>query len=48
MVEYHALEEAKLVEEASDKKVHLMEFEEECADEADEGELLVLRQVLSG
>ena len=48
MVEYQTLEQAELGEEGSDKEVHLMEMEEECVEEADEGELLVLRRALSG
>jgi len=35
-------------EKGSDKEVHLMAFEEECVEEADEVELLVLRRDLSG
>jgi len=30
------------------KEVHLMEVEEECTEEADEGELLLLRRAFSG
>jgi len=37
-----------LGEEGSDKEVHLIEFEEECVEEADEGELLIPRRALSG
>ena len=48
LVEYQTLEQAELGEEGSDKEVHLMEMEEECIEEADEGELLVLRRALSG
>jgi len=43
LVESRVLKEAKLVEEGSYKEVHLIEFEEECVEEADEAELLVLR-----
>ena len=48
LVEYQALEQAEFGEEGSDKEVHLMEMEEEYVEEADEGELLVLRRALSG
>ena len=49
MREIQELEEAELEEkEESEKEVHLMECEEECVEEADEGELLVLRRTLSG
>jgi len=48
MVEYRALEEVELVEGGSDVVIHLMVFEEECLEEADERELLVLRRALSG
>ena len=48
LVKYQALEEAKLEEKGSDKEVHLMEMEEECIEEADEGEVLVLERALSG
>jgi len=47
MVECQALEEADWEEERKEKEVHLMEVEEECIEEADEGELLVLRRALS-
>ena len=47
LVEYQALEEAELREEGSDKDIHPIEFEEECAEEADKGELLMLRRALS-
>jgi len=47
--EIQELEKAELEEkEESEKEVHLMECEEECVEEADERELLVLRQTLSG
>jgi len=46
--EIQELEEAALEEkEESEKEVHLMECEEECVEEADEGKLLVLRRTLS-
>ena len=45
-MEYKALKEAKLREEGSDKEIHLMEFEEECIEEVDKGEFLVLRRSL--
>jgi len=44
MREFRALEETQLMgEEGSEKEVHLMDYEEETVEEADEGELLVLR-----
>jgi len=47
--EFKELEEAEIEEEEENEKgVHLMEYEEEYVDEADEGELLVLRRNLSG
>jgi hypothetical protein len=48
MAECQALEEAEWEEERKEKEVHLMQVEEECIEEADEGELLVLRRALSG
>ena len=48
MAECQALEGAEWEEERKEKEVHLMEVEEECIEEADEGELLVLRRALSG
>jgi len=45
---YQALKEVKLREEGSDKEIHLIEFQEECVQEVDEGELLVLKRALSG
>jgi len=48
LFEYQALEGAELEEEGGDKEVHLMEMEEECVEEADEGDLLVLKRALSG
>ena len=49
MREFQEFKEAKLEEEEeSEKAVHLMDCEEECVEEADEGELLVLRRSLSG
>jgi len=49
MVECQAIVEAEWEEENNDKEVHLMEVEEEeCAEVADKGELLVLRRALSG
>jgi len=48
LVEYQMLEEAELREVGSDKEIHLMEFEEECMEEVDEGESLVLRRALNG
>ena len=47
--EFRELEEAEVEEEEeNEKEVHLMECEEEYVEEADEGELLVLRRTLSG
>jgi len=48
LVEYQPLKGVELEEELGDKEVHLMEMEEKCIEEADEGELLVLRRALSG
>lgn len=48
LVECQELEETEFKEEVGDKEVHLMEIEEECVVEADEGELLVLRRALNG
>ena len=48
LVEYQELEEVKTTEEGSDKEIHLVEFEHECVEEVDEGELFVLRRALSG
>ena len=48
MSKCQALEEAEWEKERKEKEVHLMEVEEECIEEADEGELLVLRGALSG
>jgi len=48
LVEYQALEKVELEEEGGDKEVHMMEIEEECVGEANEGELLILRRALSG
>jgi len=38
---------AEFEEQGSDKEVHLMEVEEECVEEVDDGELLVLRRALN-
>jgi len=46
--ECQALKESEWEEERKEKEVHLMEVEEECFEEADEGELLALRRALSG
>ena len=48
MVKYQVLREAKIGEEGSDKEFHLIEFKDKCMEEANEGELLVLRRALSG
>jgi len=48
MSKCQALEEAEWEKERKEKEVHLMEVEEECIEEADEGELLVLRRAHSG
>jgi len=42
------LEETEWEEEGNEKEVHLMEIEEECVKEANEGDLLVLRRARSG
>jgi len=47
-VEYQPREEAEIREEGSDKEIYLMAFEDECVEEADEGQLLVLRRALRG
>jgi len=36
-VEYQALKEAEIGEKGSDKEIHLMELEDECVEEANEG-----------
>ena len=48
VVQCQTLEEAEWEEERKEKEVHLIEVEEECIEEANEGELLVLRRALSG
>ena len=47
MAEYQSLKQAKWEEDMDDKEVHLMEVEEECVEEGDEGKLLVLGKDLS-
>ena len=47
MTECQALEEVEWKEERKEKEVPLMEVEEQCIEETDEGELLVLRRALS-
>jgi len=48
LVEYQAPKEAEIGEEVSEKEIHLMEYEDECVEESDEGEVLLLRRALSG
>jgi len=47
LAEYQSLKQAKWEEDRDDKEVHLMEVEEECVEEGDEGKLLVLGKDLS-
>jgi len=42
LAKYQLLKKAELREEGSDKEVHLMKVEEQCVEEVDKGELLVL------
>jgi len=46
MAECQALEEAEWEEERKEKEVLFMKVEQECIEEVDEGELLVLRRAL--
>ena len=48
MAECQALEEAKWEQEGNDKEEYLMEVEQECIEEEEGGELLVLRRAFSG
>ena len=48
LIEYRGLEEEERMEEENEKELHLAMDEEEYVEEADDGELLVIRRTLSG